>query len=228
MIEALAVPDLSLLLLNQLSFPRSLEVLQRFLDRYLHRARNRLNTIRLALYMARRSLGRDHADLAPMEAAYEDLQKFLEHFQRFTLPLELTLVEGPLERFLSTQVAEFQSRCMLDRERLPYIELDPDPRVRPRKFDPNRLGPALLEYLQSVAADPMRSDSIRLRTEHRGPDLIVTTSSESTSEPPPVPDQPTLASKLAIPWLARVVTAHGADFAYHPEPGIEWRIRWPS
>ncbi len=223
MLEVAATSDLLQLLIEIHDKPTTLEVLQRFLDRYLHQARNRLNTIRLALYMARRNLGRDASSLTPMETAYHELQHFLESFQRFSLPIELTPVQGSLERFLGERVEEHNAHRDVLVHPTPQVLFTCNPSERRRSFDPNRLGPAFLEYLTFKVTATPRLDSLVIEAEDRGKSLhlsateVFVGSSNAHSEP-----------NLSLPWFARVVSAHGATFEHRPGNDLAWCVNWPG
>lgn len=230
MVELMAAPEFSRLLLELHDQPDALATLRRFLDRYLHRARNRLNTIRLGLYMARRNLGRDHESIREIERSYEQVQRFLEHFQRFMLPIELSPVEGSLGQFLQDRVQAHCRRSTGSDPIRPEFEVRWDGLDHPRRFDPNRLGSALDEYLLAVAAARPRNRSIGFHVAEQDAELHVA-AFESTGAPlaPSPPEAARLSPcNLAMPWLARMFAAHGARFESCPSNKLLWLARWPS
>jgi len=217
--------DLSTLLIALAGCPSAFAPLDRYLDRYLHRVRNRLNTIRLGLYLARRAEENKGFSLGGVDAAYRELEQFVDQFQRLTRPIELRPVRGSLGQFLNERIVAWRRCTRGPGERLDYEASGAD---QPRPIDPDRLGQALEAVLERRMRSLNEGERIRLSLE--GPRLSLQVMGEARGpvqgESNSVRRATLTASDLSTVWLARVAEAHGATFRTAAAGPDGWTIHW--
>lgn len=197
----------------------------RILDRYFHRFRNRLNSMKLSLYLGRRdSLGSEVGLWSELEGRYQTIERFLDQIQNYCRPFELTPIEAPLDLFL-----EERRQAWEHRHSSRGLEFDLNPPEQPAfgQFDPSRLA----QGLDALAAWRVESlpvgTSIRLQWAERDgwlhlhweePQVRNSCSKECAGDSP---------IDLALPILARIVQAHGGTLDVSLQSGFALTLKWP-
>jgi signal transduction histidine kinase len=218
--------ELSDLVLSLTSDEASRSVLDRFLDRYVHQVRNRLNTIRLGLYIARRCPGSRPESLNELDTSYRELEQYVEQFQRLTRPVELSPIIGSFDRFIAERVRIWRKTLSIDSE---AIQFESSGQGVPRSFDPNRLGQALDEFVARRVRDLPEGGTLlvslsesRLWIESR-PGLDHSPDFEQDLE-----DRESRSSDMSLAWLGRIVRAHGGVLLTRVGQAKYWGIDWPD
>ncbi|HEV3165582.1 MAG TPA: hypothetical protein VGZ22_16260 [Isosphaeraceae bacterium] len=223
MAQAAVAEGLAGSLLKVVSDPVHIAVLYEILGEYCHQLRNRLNSLKLSLYLAKRSGSASDA-WTDLEQQYRQIEGFIEQVQVVCRPMPLAPVLIGLDAVIEDRHPTWQA-WLAARGR--SLEL-----VAPREaavgcFDPTRL----TQGLDALAAWRSRAGPqgcpVRLRWwavkhelrlswhEPRARDLVSAT---------PHPDLP---ASLALPVLARVVASHGGSFAISCRNGLRFNLRWP-
>ena len=197
--------------------PPQTAALYRLLGDYCHAARNRLNSLKLELYMARRA----GCDLGGLEGRYMEVEMMLEQLQAICRPIRLM----PIHAALGTMVNERRSawESVWGGNRGARLRVEPPPGAAVSAvFDPIRLGQGLdgLVAWRGQSARAGISATIRWRDEGRH---VVWEWQEPPGEPPAIPT----AAAMAVPMLAKVVVAHGGTLAIDVEYGFHLRLHLP-
>jgi signal transduction histidine kinase len=218
--------------------PERIASLQRILSPFSHRCRNSLNAIKMSLYLVRREQQGDlPAEWRNLEEACLEAERFFDHLQSIYRPMRLTLVRAPLGQFIAEQETRWRTRLQGCGRAL---RVDPPGQDPPGDFDPIHLGMGLDAFVTWRA---------RVRGASRHPRLSWRTCAgssevcweESGALRPHVPpdgasgcdhEHPESAriDSLALPLLARIVTAHGGHTESERERGRGFclRLRWPQ
>jgi hypothetical protein len=226
MAEAGIVGGLAGSLLNITTDPARIDELYKLLGEYCHVFRNRLNSLKLSLYLARRA-GNDPCapPWAELERRYQDVENLIDRVQTICRPIRLDLI-----RLSPGAVLEDRGRIWagwMARNGV-SLALSPPGQKAEGTFDPNRLLQALdaLVDWRSRAGDPGTSARLAwsldchrflIEWEEQGPGRPAF--DEETDE-----DRP---AELALPLISRVMAAHGGTMTVGLEGGLRVRLRWP-
>jgi hypothetical protein len=222
------VDGLSNAMLSIVSEEDQIALLHHHLDRYCHRFRNRLNSLKLCLFMGKKSLGESEFDKGQwqeLETLYQVLENLMEQFQQYCRPSEVHPMEVSLRSFVQElrgtwshrlsnreiQVefhsTDCRSKCQLDLARM-TLGLD-----------------ALANWRGSVL--PPGSTIVLNCWEDQGSFWL----SWEESEPLPSARDDSddeVAANIALPVLARILHAHGGTLEVtHQEP-FRLLLRWPN
>lgn len=205
--------------------PESFAILDRFLDRYLHRVRNRLNTVRLALFLSRRFLGGAADSLAEIDSAYKDLERFVDHFQRLTRPLTITPVATSLSLFLDHRVAVWRRMLGANSPTIEFLAPVDDVVA---SIDADRLGQALDAFVVDRLERLGRGAALVLTLRENGPSSTLS-GEETPADLGSSPDLPRehRAFNLTTVWLERILSHHGAVLIRPEQTERSWAISWP-
>lgn len=224
--EHACVAGLAGALLRIADDPPRVEAVHRLLTPFCHRARNRLNSIKLSLYLTRRhtsAADRDYWDA--IEARYRAVEQYLEQYQTFFLPLSINPIEAPLDAFLAEHRAAWSSRLA---ERGWSIELLVPMGPVVGRFDPSRLGQGL-DALVTSRADSCESPArIVVSVDRVGDRLELNWNEELVESTGRQRGSRARGTGLAIPQLARIVVAHGGSLQLAEGPNLSLRLSWPS
>lgn len=217
-----AVRNLATLLLEMSGESERVAALHSHLGEFCHTLRNRLNSLKLSLYLAKRTMTSVAvAEWAEIEREYQAMEQFLEQFQSICRPLRLTRMPVDLGLFLGEKVRRWQG-LFEDRGRvLNWAGMD-----GPIEgcFDPSQIGLALDALVDWRSREgPPRSEARLVGHCDEGRLTI-------DWEEPGVAGQSTSGEgdrrSLALPLMARVLAAHGGSLQDRSHDHFRLRLDW--
>lgn len=197
------------------------------LREYCHQCRNRLNSLKLSLYLAMKQSPSQPADYwVEIERCYRDLENRVEQVQYLCRPLVLSRVTLGLDLLMDDRRVEW-ARLMAEQGRA--LEFIPPSERAVASFDVDSLGRALDSVVAWRASD--RSAGRLARLGWRVEDGFVHLSWDEPAmatlpEDDPEPGHP--PPPWILPVLARVALAHGGDYRIADEAGWCLEIAWPT
>jgi signal transduction histidine kinase len=220
MSTAAQVDGLAGALLRCVEEPDRIAMIQVLLDRYCHRLRNRLNSMKLSLYLARRLSGNPSGpEWGRADSAYRSMEAMIEQVQLFCNPLQPSLAEGDLNLWIEQRAPEW--RRMLSSRCLRLETHGPDESL-PTWFDWNRLAQGLDALITFWASQGPPDGTIRLSWQ-RDPDRFRVRFEGEASLIRAHGDE----ESLALPVLARVLRAHQGTLAIAADSrAID--LSWPT
>jgi hypothetical protein len=221
MSELESLDELTRVLLPVAGDPREIACLYSLLREFCHTFRNRLNGLKLGLYLAecKSTTGGPFAELT---RRYAEVEQFVDRVQAICRPLRLT----PMPLTLGTILAERRASwtdCLAARGRT--LEFAP-PREESRAvLDGVLLAHALDSLVAWRAEEGGEDEPVRLAW-HSGSGQIDLTWDEPRTRPcrPRRDSVPT----LALPLLARVASAHGGHLVVSDDDGFRVEVLLPA
>jgi hypothetical protein len=190
---------------------------------YCHQCRNRLNSLKLSLYLAmRHSPTADAGHWSTIDGHYQELERRVDRVQTLCRPLMLSRVTLGLDLLIDDRRAAW-TRSMATAGRV--LEFDPPADRAVASFDVERMGQALDSLIAWRAGDPGSAPSARLSwwvaegESHLAWEELRT----GTSQPPS-----NEGATWTLPFLARIVMAHGGDYRVEDHRGWRLDLSWPS
>jgi hypothetical protein len=200
--------------------PAKVQALYELLGGYCHEVRNKLNGIKLSLFLARRqACPLSDPAWAEAERCYRDVEDLVERLQLICRPLDIFAIRLDLSGLISERLPSWR-RALAARGR--RLELDAPDGPAIGRFDPARLAQGLdgLVCWRARTGDP--DASIRLRWGADHDHLALEWHEPDGTDPVDATDD------LALPILARIIAAHGGGCQLAAGPGLRLRCRWPS
>lgn len=203
---------------------------ERFSD-YCHACSNRLNSLKLSLYLAQRQpAGRSDRLLQTARERYQLLEQQFELFRAVCRPLKLSPVRLDLALLIEDRRASW-TKVLAGQG----VQLVVEPPGRPVEvwLDADRLGRALdamVEWRGRVCRPGVVATLDWGRRNRPGSPGLVYLAWREFDLPAGkgvVPD-PSLVSTWALPVLTRVVTEHGGSVSCREKDGWQAEILWPS
>ena len=198
--------------------PRKTESLHAILGDYCHEVSNRLNSLKLGLYMARRN---GPAELMSLESRYMEVERLMEQLQAFCRPIRLLPIHAALGILVDERRSAWESAWGTRGGQL-KIEPPPGPPVS-ASFDPIRIGQGLDAVVAWRGQSAALGSTATIRWRANGPNVVW-----EWDEPPSGPSQAPTPQALAVPMLAKVVAAHGGRLALDVESGFRLRLHLPA
>ena len=233
--EGLAEDELSCSILRLVDDPERIETLRQMLRSFNHQCRNSLNGIKMSLYLFKREAGGPMPQRwLELERTYQQLERLFDRLQVIYRPLSLTLVQSPFGQLVNERLHTWEPLFDL---RGRALDVDPPGDDGPSEFDPMYLGLALDAFVAWRAEAGRANFETRLSWKTENESLEVSWEEAlpagvcPTTEPHRVGAQSSRASEqidsLALPLLARIVSAHGGSVETGNEPDFATRIRLP-
>ncbi len=213
-----------------------IQQLREELGGFSHRCRNLLNGMKMSLYFMRR--GAEQQPLPQwwdgMERNYRGIEELLDQLQAIYRPISLTLVRSAF-------------RCLVqDRQRLwsdwfasgcGALEIVSPEQESEGEFDPMCLTMGLDALARWRAAVVSAGRSARISWRTKDGQFEVSWDESGATAPAPIrppgqasPGMPSLLAAhqpLALPLLARVMTAHRGIMEWSGNPEFHALLRWP-
>ncbi|HWE36132.1 MAG TPA: hypothetical protein VG406_06120 [Isosphaeraceae bacterium] len=200
--------------------PAKVQALYEMLGEYCHELRNRLNGIKISLFLARRqACPLSSPAWAEAELRYRAVEELVDRLQMICRPLDVFAITLDLSGLIAERLP-YWCRDLDARGRRLVPEAPPAPALG--RFDPARLAQGLdaLVAWRARAGDP--DTTIRLRWGADQDHLSLEWHEPEGTDPLDATDD------LALPILARIIAAHGGRCQLTAEPGLRLRCRWPS
>jgi hypothetical protein len=193
---------------------------------YCHLCRNRLNSLKLSIYLAMRQANSEAADpWIEIENHYRDLEARVEQVQFLCRPMVLSRVRLGLELLIDDRRTVW-TRMMAEQGR--GLELVPPAERAVASFDVEALGRALDSVVAWRASNDSGGRSARVRWWVGGGLAHVSWEEPATPRRsknlPPSEEAPA----WTLPVLARVAQAHGGDYRIESDRGWRLEVAWPS
>lgn len=211
-------------LLRMIDNPGRLDGLQWQLDRYCHRLRNRLNSLKLSLYLARRLDQAAPVAWEDADANYRRMEVLIEHLQAVVTPLRLAPIEIDLLAWLAEAMPCW--RRALEAGGLSMAGEGPDGPL-PVRFDTTRFSQAIAPLIEAWARPGAEGSTVRLRWGADGECCALEFAADGPVGPRLV-GALGAADGLALPRLARVLQAHGGRLDIRDGRAPSLRLRWPA
>ena len=225
MVETDAMEGLSGELLRVVADPSKVEDLYRILGEYCHLIRNRLNSLNLGMYLARRTGPAAGGTPWPeLDRRCTDLEQFIERLQTICRPMRLSPFQGTIELLVQHLAPAWERAFAARRIRL---EMHPPRRPAVGTFDLIRLGQGLdaLAAWRCKALPP--GSAVRLDWRSADEDLVLEWVERVDPEAMTDRGREEPDSSLALPLLARILSVHGGRLHLTRDGGIRLELRWP-
>jgi hypothetical protein len=193
---------------------------------YCHQCRNRLNSLKLMIYLMMKQAPAGSArGWEEINRHYRDLERRLDQIQTLCRPMTITRVTLGIDLLMDDRRQDW-SRSMSARGR--NLEFIPPTSRTSASFDADRLGQALDAIVDWRAGEGPAGRPARLRWWAEGDQAHV-----AWEEPDPNPTEvlrvPTHGGSLwALPLLVRVAEAHGGECRIEAKRGWRVEVSWPA
>ncbi|MBX6311996.1 MAG: HAMP domain-containing histidine kinase [Isosphaeraceae bacterium] len=220
-----ASEELAIALFRIANDPERTEAVYRILGEYCHQARNRLNSLKLSLYLARRlAIAGDMNLWKEIDRRYAACEQFFDQLQTILRPMRLVPIQLDLGRLIEEWLPEWIRRLGAR-----GIDLEAIPPLEPvlGSFDPQRIARGL-DALISWRAAAARTGS-RIQLTWWSTDNLIYLSWREPDAEGLEDDSGDLegAADLALPLLMRVVSAHSGMLELRLDSGLHLDLKWP-
>jgi signal transduction histidine kinase len=216
--------ELSGALLEIAADPVGVASLHGVLRPFSHEFRNRLNSLNLARYLATAGQSSTSPEVwRQVDGAYRALVELIDHIQLICRPVRLTPIRCSLDDLIQERSVAW-TRWLGDQGR--RLELLAPIEPAAGCFDPARLIQGLDALAAWRAAAGTPGSPVHLSWQGQDSQLILDwfEPGQASHAAPPGDDQPI---SLALPVVARVVTAHGGTLKIGSRRGARFTLRWP-
>lgn len=205
--------------------PEDSESLHRILGIYCHQSRNLLHTMKLSLFLAQRCSPPAETDTwGRLEKEYLAVEHFFDRLQLVCRPMAVNPVRMPLSLLIEDRLADWTSRLAERGQRLEVIAPD-EPAVG--EYDPARMAQGLDAFI-AWRGDASGGGGLTLLRWGVDAGHFHLDWDEPDAEDRDAPDERLqLPEGLALPLLARVITAHAGTLEVTVQDGLHLRLRWP-
>jgi hypothetical protein len=234
--QGAAEEGLSTSILRLIDHPERIEHLRQMLSSFNHRCRNSLNGIKMSLYLCKQDANGSRPDCwLELERTYQQLERLLERLQVIYRPLSLAPVRSPLGRLFDERLPSWRAWFNV---RGRTIQVDAPVEDAPGDFDPMYLGLGFDAFVAWRAEAACADSQARLRWRILDGSFELTweeallENSATLSDDEIGPNQPSRPKGrvdcLALPLLARIVSAHGGCVETVSDPALVMRLGWPQ
>jgi hypothetical protein len=222
MLDRLASGSLAQQLLDVARDPMLRHSVYLRLGEYCHLCRNRLNSLKLSLFLAmKQSNDRGRRDWGLIELQYLELERIVDRVQTICRPMTLCRVTIALDLLFEDRREEWSRLIAAGGGELEWHR----PRVRGlASFDVERMGQALDALVYWRAGDCLPDRVARLRWWVESGTAHISWEESDSSPIRPSGDGPT----WTLPLIARVLEAHGGDFRVTAAKTWRLDLTWPA
>lgn len=204
--------------------PHLRQKVEQVLGDFCHQGRNRLNSLKLSLYLAKRQASESVMPIwLALEQKYQDLEVQIDRVQTVCRPIGLSLVTIDLNLLFEDRLQRWSE---ILRDHGQTLEFCRAPAPNLARFDVNKLGMALdsLVNWRAEQADPGNTVTVRWWANQNEAQIIWTETSQT--ELPAVPEA-NLLPAWSLPILSRVVAEHQGLLHLDEQNGWQLTIVWP-
>lgn len=216
---------LATLLAKVVSDPANSESLYQILGTYCHQCRNVLHTMKLSLFLAQRSSPPAEVDTwKKLETEYLAVEHFFDRLQLVCRPMAVNPVRMPFSLLVEDRLGDWTTWLARRGQSLDVTAPD-EPAIG--DYDPARMAQGLDAFVAWRGEAGRAGESARLRwgvdAGHFQLEWTEPNPRDGSLSRRPH-DQP---ERLALPLLARVVTAHAGTLDFDVQDVLQLRLRWP-
>jgi hypothetical protein len=234
--QEITADNLSAAILPWVETPERISDLRRFLSGFTHRCRNSLHGIKMSLYLCRRGMQGPAPDAwARLEQTYQETERLLDRLQAIYRPISTTKVRSTLGQLLAGRLPIWRSWFS---ERGLVLAANPPADESLGDFDPMHLGSGLDAFVGWRLEDGASCGNAQLAWRlSRG--FFEVEWNEAARHVPFGADsradhrsgwsgQAWSLDSLALPFLARIASAHGGRVIFRRSPAIHLTLVWPQ
>lgn len=202
--------------------PQFRQLVYEHLGEYCHNCRNRLNSLKLGLFLAmKQATGPRSEAWRPIEGCYQELERTVELLQAICRPIILSPVTLELDLLIEDRRQEWAR--ILEDKGCTLTCVAPSGQAT-ATFDVDRMGQALDSMVRWRAGDYGSNRSARLRWWVDSKSAHISWQETNPSPVKPPEDIPT----WHLPLLARLITAHGGEYRMVEGPDWHLDLSWPA
>jgi len=207
------------------SHPDQLDCLSQILGIYCHQSRNLLHAIKLSLFLAKRNGPTSDSNIwGELESVYLSVERFFDRLHSICRPMSVTPVRMPLALLVEDRLSTW-NEWLAERGRRLEVIAPLEPAIG--DYDPARMAEGLDAFVAWRGDVGELGGSARLHWRAEAGHFLL-----DWSEPPVrCPDRSGIyheqPDRLALPLLARVVSAHRGTLDVAVQDGLCVRLRWP-
>jgi hypothetical protein len=221
--------------LRSVDDPARIDRLRLLLSGFNHRCRNSLNGIKMSLYLSKREWdGPTPPCWLELERTYQEIERLFDRLQVIYRPLSVTMVRSPLGQLVAERLPSWRSLFAPNGRTL---EVDPPRQEVSGDFDPMHLGLGLDAFVAWRADNSSAMGNPRLSWRIDADFFEIAWREGSSHSPCNYPERETRLTDetsppcgvdcLALPLLARIVSAHGGYQETTLDPAFGLKLRWP-
>lgn len=232
--DGLEADALSFLLLRFVRDEGDAAQLRETLSGFTHRCRNLLNGMKMGFYFVhRRAEGELPRRLTEVEEAYGSIERLFDQLQRIYRPMTLTRVRASFGCLVGAREREWRDEF---RRIGADLEIVRPAEESPGEFDPSHLGQALDAFVswRAPAIPPGSTARLAWRTEDQHFEVTweetheeIRRAGDGASAGTPSSGLEATNHAMAMPLLARILTAHHGVLEWSAGPGFRVRLQWP-
>jgi hypothetical protein len=218
--------DLTNQLLQVANDPDLRQMIYERLGEYCHQCRNRLNSLKLGLYLvARQSCGSTSSDWSDIERHYRQLERRVIQIQTLCRPMSLSRVTLGIDLLIEDRQEAWTRLMESNGKSLEFVA--PAERAI-ASFDVERLGEAMDSVVAWRALGGNPAGSARLRWWVEAGYAHVAWEESPSGVTCNVRDHRDEVDSWALPMLARIALAHGGDYRVQDDHDWKLEVSWPS
>jgi hypothetical protein len=193
---------------------------------FFHDARNRLNSLKIGLYLAHRAASPPHRRVwEELDQSYRGLELLVDRLQTLCRPLDLTPIEGDLRPWLEERREHWSSLLGAAGRTLEWA---PPPAPAVGRFDPMRLIKGLEALVAWRACEEGRGKAVRIAWGADSTRLRLEWSEEGPGVDEPLEGRDGRSVSMVLPILAQLMTALGGGLEVAKRGGLVVRLEWPA
>ncbi|WP_422926949.1 hypothetical protein [Singulisphaera sp. PoT] len=205
--------------------PSQSDSLHKLLGAFCHQSRNVLNSMKMSFYLAKR----DHHDpttdfWCDLEPGYRIIELYFDRLQAICRPVSLLPLNVSLEMLIDERRQDWVKVMEQNRRALRFIE---PAEATKGHYDPNRLRDGLDAFIQWRAMSGPPDTEATLAWACVDGRFVMEWIEEGGAEIDSSASDDGPAT-LSLPYLARVISAHGGTLDLDFSQGLHLRIQWPA
>jgi hypothetical protein len=225
MLDGVVVDDLTRHFLQVAADDGRSSDLSQTLRVFFHDARNRLNSLKIGLYLARRAASMTGAIWDELDQSYRGLEQLVDRLQMICRRGELATISGDVGHWLEERRPIWASKLGTAGRRLDWA-----PPAMPAigHFDPMRLIQGLDALVAWRAGEGGHDGPVLLTWRRKDDHFHVEWSEEGLRPEQPLEGRDGRSVSMALPLLAHIMTAHGGSLSVSGRGGLVVRMTWPA